>query len=408
MNLPRERELSANQALARIQDDLDALGLRFRLEFLGEAQRTVIARLFDASGAQVSQGVGKGPLELATVGALFEALEHHCTLALHDRGGVGVESSHGFHGIERFEDEKVIRLLRQEPEGPLACRRYVEWGGDGTVSYPLFLTHPRYPKDRRLEGDTYDYRKLSRYAANSGTAIGATLREAFLHALNECLERDAVSLFLARHFYQERGRPLRVVDRGTLPRGLQDLAARAEAEVGAEVRLLWLPHDSGIPVFIAVARKRYPVQVPHGAGASLDAAHALTRALTELVQLDHVTHHLPEVARGQRVGADGLADFPALLRCFTFDLEGLLARNGSERVDFRDVPGQQGLGLEASVEETVARVRRWGRAVYSSNLHVTPSGTHVTTVLVPGLERFFLVTLGVAVLPSSRALTAEG
>jgi ribosomal protein S12 methylthiotransferase accessory factor len=401
---PFERELTPAAALERVQDDLDGLGLRWRLRMLGGTWPTVLAELFDGRGAKVSQGVGKGRTELALVGALFEALEHWCTDHA-DGATITVESSRGFDGIDLCRGEKAIELLAAAPEAPLACRRYVQIGGGRTLSYPLFLTRPGYWRGRRVEGDAFDYGSLLRYGSNSGTAIGASFEEARIHALGEAVERDAFSAFLARRLYRpSSGGPLRLVDPASLPELPRDLLAAAETEAGGPVRLIDLDRGYGVPAFLAVADGPAGTAPRFGAGASLNAEYAAIRAVSELLQCLHVRAGIPDVARGHDAQASRLAPYPRLLRCAFFRIEDLIGRDGATLLDFAAIPSREAGGSLADwLEDLTDRLARRGRSAFAADLHVTPRGTHVTSVVVPGFDRFFNVTLGSPVLPSRSA-----
>lgn len=402
---PFERALTPAAALDRVQDDLDGLGLRWRLRMLGGSWPTVVAELFDGRGAKVSQGVGKGRTELALVGALFEALEHWCTDHA-DGATIAVESSRGFDGIELCRDEKAVELLAAAPEAPLACRRYAQLGGERTLSYPLFLTRPGYWRGKRAEGDAFDYGSLLRYGSNSGTAIGASFEEACIHALSEAVERDALSAFLARRLYRPSGDgPLRLVDPASLAGPARELLAVAGSEAGVPVRLIDLDRGYGIPAFLAVADGPAGMAPRFGAGASLNAEYAAIRAVSELLQCLHVGAGIPEVAREHDARASRLAPYPRLLRCAFFRVEDLIERDGATLLDLAAIPSRKAGGPLADwLADLTGRLARRGRSAFAADIHVTPGGTHVTSVVVPGFDRFFNVTLGSPVLPSRSAL----
>ncbi|WP_167470660.1 YcaO-like family protein [Mycobacterium innocens] len=93
-------------------------------------------------------------------------------------------------------------LLEEQPTEGIACRVYKQLGGDDTLVVPLFLAYASWV-DEQTEplgselGDTVDYRSLARYSSNSGSAIGGSTEEAAVHVINEAIERDATTLFLA-------------------------------------------------------------------------------------------------------------------------------------------------------------------------------------------------------------------
>ncbi|HSK38633.1 MAG TPA: YcaO-like family protein, partial [Arenibaculum sp.] len=290
-DLPPERSLDAASAIERIQDDITALGLGWRVHLLGSPWPVVMAELTDDTGTPVAQGFGKGCTASALVGALFEALEHWVTDRPAPPSGPGagedtvLDSSHRFAGIELCRGERVVELLADAPEAPLPCRRYAALAGAGTLHYPLFLTKPGYWRGPRLSGDDFPYASLARYASSSGTAVGATFEEACIHALGEAVEGDAVSAFLARRLYAPADDgPLRLVDPDSLAPSLRDLLTVVEREAGGRVRLIDIDRGIGVPAFLAVVRAPDGGPPPFGAGTSLDAGHAVARALNELLR----------------------------------------------------------------------------------------------------------------------------
>ncbi|MEU2367029.1 YcaO-like family protein [Streptomyces noursei] len=56
------------------------------------------------------------------------------------------------------------------------------------------------PAGRAAAGDAYDYKAVRRYSASNGWAADATVTEATVHAINEIIERDAMSLLLIDQF----------------------------------------------------------------------------------------------------------------------------------------------------------------------------------------------------------------
>ena len=69
-----------------------------------------------------------------------------------------------------------------------------------------------------------------------------------MHAINEIIERDAISLLLIGQFLHQGPAPLRVVEPATLPPALTALHARAEARIGRPVSLLEMTTDLDVPL----------------------------------------------------------------------------------------------------------------------------------------------------------------
>jgi ribosomal protein S12 methylthiotransferase accessory factor len=130
--------------------------------------------------------------------------------------------------------------------------------------------------------------------------------------------------------------------------------------------------------------------VPAGHAASPVAHYAARCAIEELMQVASEPPGDP--------GA-GLAAWPVLQQCARLPVSQLLADQVTE-VDFDQ--GHSPGTVDASLRAVVARLEYHGLPYYSREL--TPADAHICVVatLVPGLERFSLVRLGVPVLPVGR------
>lgn len=119
-------------------------------------------------------------------------------------------------------------------------------------------------------------------AANSnGCAAGSTAEEAILHGLGELIERDSVALW----WYSRVRRP--GVDLDSFGDPYYELLRERLAELGREMWVLDLSTDLGVPAFVAAscltdAGRSAPIL---GYGANLDAATAVSRAVTEHNQI---------------------------------------------------------------------------------------------------------------------------
>lgn len=404
-----ERVMSAQDAERRARAALDGAGLRPDLRELAgrSGLSTWTCHLLDADGATVpgGRGCGKGRTVDARVGALFEALEHYLT------------------GPERFDPPRV--RFRSGPElarGPLAgeacapvlaelpvvaCHDYTPLtsGHDPSLPVPVALTtswYPDRPELRRAVGDTADYRQLSRYGSNSGSAIGVTVEEALVHALNEAIERDALSLLLVRCYLgpgARRFRP-RVVAPDSLPAELADAHHTAQEVTGGPVHLVDMTTDVGVPAFLAYTPVGSSGVERIGAGSSLSPHYAAWRALTELLQ----GRFADSTPGGESTPAlEAFAAHPALRACVDFDLTDHLAR--AEEIDLpvgTEPPGT----VEAQVERLVAALAAAGHPPHYRITANLPDGITAVHVLAPGLERFVTILSGMLLLPGPRARAA--
>jgi len=404
-SLPHERSIPLSLAVERLQEDLASLGLRYRLTIWGRGQYTVVCKLLDLQLRQVSQGVGKGPFEQALAGALYESLEHYITMHKRDPENWSLESSHYFCGTEKFRDERVIDLLLMNPESKFLARTYIARETREKIKYPVFITDPEYADHSAHRDETFDS-SLFRYTNNSGTAIGSSFLDAYLHASNEVIERDALSEFLAKNFYERGQSPIPAVTKALLPPGLSSAIAAAVEEIGQDIHVIDITNRFGVPSYMAVGDRFFKGKPLFGCGTSLDAAHAIGRSVSEVVQSFHVRSYAPQADEEMDELETYLRSYPRLHRCFFFDLPALI-----EKVGTRQVTAQPSQYMRYTVDEQCseleARVRAGGSTIYSAIKSVLPNGTTTVISIIPGADRFFNVTMGLIVLPSKRLLSTS-
>jgi len=391
--IPFEREYPLGEARQRIENELALLGLGWQAEHHGAALHATVVALHDDAGNAVCTGVGKGRRDFALTGALFEACEHY--LALHHPCSLN-HALLAAHQVPTGLGAPVDQLLGAQGEAALACRIYTGFLDGACAAYPLALSRPTYVAEPDSD-DTFDYTGLARYASNSGTAIGSTFAEATLHALNECIERDDTSQFLRTHFHADADVPLRVLDeRGTASVLRRDWAD-AEAEVGASITLLDISTHTAARTYLAFAARPGRPQHLYGAGTSADAAHAACRALAELVQMHTVADNVPAVATDLAREARALRPWPRLRRSWLADLPALCRRRRLDRVTLpprdtsRSVPDQLERSMTALADE--------GFRPLVHTLHARHGTVALCQVLVPGFDRYYLVSRGSIVVP---------
>ncbi|MGP4103580.1 YcaO-like family protein [Nonomuraea sp. KM90] len=409
-----ERAVPPAEAGRRAAAALAALGLRARLEDTGGGRDPTAwwCRLF--GGAQddspLACGMGKGRQEEARLGALFEAVEHYLTGPAGFDPGAVEPAAPAAIAAGPLRDDACALLLSRMPGRRMACLRYRALSGTGEALLPMFLSAPWYVETgsaalRELAGDDCDYAHLMRYSCNSGSAVGVTPAEAVLHALNEAIERDALSLLLVRTFLG--GEPLRpaLIDPWTLPHDLARAHATAEEVTGSTVHLLDITSDIGVPTMLAYTAPTSRRPHRRGAGTSLDPAYAAWRCLTELVQTT-LGERLPDPGGRARGGPSALAEHPALHACGRFDLTAALRQ--ARVVPFPRAAGAAGAPGD-QVRKVAAMVGARGGTVYCRTVCALPGGVTAVHVVVPLLERFMLVTDGNLVVPGSRGrLAAAG
>lgn len=398
VNSPREaavpfRSVPAERALATASTEIERLGLTARTEVLGPAESPTMRVTLFQGGARVAVGAGKGAGPQGAASAHFEALERHLMSARDNRrwtaDATRLLPASIVAGQSALDSDLVVQRWATEfPDSVAACASY------GGVRYPTFLTDPRYYRWPVAGDDVRPYRSLLRYSSSLGTAAGVDVAEAVYHGLCELIEHDGLGQALLR-WYVAGVPDVDLVPAGDLPDQLRALHAQAVRAAGAPVHLLDVTTDLDVPVYLAVSPAAGGEPTRLGAGASLWATDAASRALGELIQVCALSSPAPGSPAVQR-----LAAWPALRRCALMPLDGLLSgpvRAVPLRADVAD-DGSPGWGLE-HVRRALAR-----RGVDHHVCEVTAVGSPivVATTIAPGLERFSLVRHGVPVVPTGR------
>ncbi|HEY4460559.1 MAG TPA: YcaO-like family protein [Pseudonocardiaceae bacterium] len=389
-----ERNLDAELAWQHGMAAADDLGLTAELIPLPSNDPGAWRCALRNNGVEVPHGLGWGKGETARVGALFEALEHHLSL--------GVPPPESEIALRPFHTslagDAALAAVADGPQQPLVCLRYQSLRDNSEIDLPLFLSTPNYHEDDALRarlGDEYDYLGVARYAMNNGWAAGTRTDDALVHALNETIERDAMSLLLVEQFLASIPPRLRITDPSTLPTPLADLLRHARERTGAPVWLVDMTTDLGVPAYWAYAPA--PTGEParlRGAGASLSRYYAIERALTELIQLHAIT------ATGTRyvdAPTDFTAPYPPMHRCYLADLTPLL--DTAQVVPYADTTAPD--TPAGHLDTLVGILRDRGFTPYARQRYATEHLV-VLHVFVPGLERFMVITDGQLVLPGSR------
>jgi ribosomal protein S12 methylthiotransferase accessory factor len=394
--VPSLRSLSADGAVQLALREAERLGMRFETELVGLRQYpTVVAHLRQGGTQVAASGAGKGDGPGAVAGAYFEALErYYMSAPISGRLAHGAANLKNATEVARqpalARDLVIQRWAKDYPESTAACAIYSHEAS--SVWYPIFLTDPNYYREP-LPGDSVDpYRSMLRYSSSIGTAAGANSQESSLHGLCELIEHDALSHALLR--WVIAGDPeVSVLDISSLPSDARLLHGAAAEAIDADVLLLDVTTDIGVPAYLAVKGGRAAAAEPLGSGASPVGEHAVVRALGELIQVA-----TEPIAPGD--ASARLAAWPALQRCLTTPLGSLTGRC-AEQVSLRGTVGSTDT-VQSGLDAVTGLLREHGIRCYTCELTPPESHIRVTSTIAPGLERFSLVRYGVPVVPTGR------
>jgi ribosomal protein S12 methylthiotransferase accessory factor len=396
------RSLSSDEAVEVAVREAERLGMHFETKFLGPHGHPIEISHLLQGDAKVAEGYGKGTGSDGVAGGHFEALERYFMSARVNRRLVpGAASKRTAEDVARQPglagDLVVQRWAADFPESVAACAIYGNAGyGDAGSSlwYPIFLGDPHYFL-APLPGDSVEsYQNMLRYASSLGTASGVNAQEAHLHGLCELIEHDAFSHALLRWFIARTPEVLRV-EMSSLPGRVKLLYDTTAETAGAEVFLLDVTTDIGVPAYLAVKGDNEGAGSLVGAGASPIGEHAAVRALGELIQLELLSD-----GTEAREASARLAAWPALQECVTMS-PVILRSQDAQLVPLRESVGDVST-VESSLRSVTDLLRRRGVHSYTCELAPPESLISVISTIAPGLERFSLVRTGVPIIPTGR------
>lgn len=180
-----ERELNTEEAYNRLKRLHHHLGFHSKTKLSKNNSLVATCHLYDSAYNEVSCGAGKG--EHCELGALAESLEHYFV----DKSTPPlIESDQILQSIAPFDDW-LLKSIPPDCRIPYfslqALNSYDE------IAIPAILIAPSSRNIDEIEKTAAGF--LSKYATNSGTALGCTENEALLHAINEAIERHALSMY---------------------------------------------------------------------------------------------------------------------------------------------------------------------------------------------------------------------
>jgi len=219
--------------------------------------------------------------------------------------------------------------------------------------------------------------KLFRSNTN-GLASGNTIEEAIFHGLMEVVERDALSIAEAT---RDPGREITITEKDGLAYELYEKFGRA----GIDVKLWYLPTDSGIPTVLAATDDKQlmdPSLLVMGVGTHMDARISALRALTEVAQ-----------SRATQIqGAREDTDREKVVRTIGYERMKRMNRHwygeGKEKIALAELPDLSTDSHKGDIEKAVKMLKGCVDAVIVTDLTREDLGVPVVRVTVPGLEMY--------------------
>nr|WP_314491950.1 YcaO-like family protein [uncultured Pseudomonas sp.] len=371
-----EREFSTDQARQRLVALYQKLHLHPVLTEISDGW-VAICHAFNETGEEVSSGAGKG--EHCTLGAMAECLEHFSI----STSTPTLISSQAIREAVRPYNDGLLHALAGESQVPALQLKAI--GSRETLWIPAILLAPCDSNLAAIENTPVAF--LARYASNSGTALGCSEKEALLHALNEVIERHALSIY----YMALCG----LAPSPTLYRPAESWLAEVFGhdstllQQAMQMEIYVNQSDFGTWFCIAMPAKPTGTRLtPVGSGSSVLPSIALYRAVTEQIQCE--TLHGPDEVQEDANTVALLEQSPRLAKLRH-------PRWPHERPNLHPVSRQQ--CVTTQIAFVLKALRQQGKPAFSHTLQTYPDLATIVQVFVPGLERFHLIRSGIPVVP---------
>jgi len=353
-----------------------------------------VNNVVDDNGVLIGNGKGIGKQSLAS--ALFETLEHYLVDPnLNKRETIICKISQILEYEPKLIEEYPIKYLySQDNQQEIEVLKYSSIKDERHIFYPAFLTHPNFTKkiDKK-------YDNLIKYSTASGTAIGISKEEALIHAINEVVERDALSIHYIKTFLSKKKQKIIEIDKSSLPKGLLKICKIIENTIGTKIQILDISSDFNIRSYLVIAKHKDYLLPFRGSGSSVFPSYALERALLECLQSYHLYDQDLEIE-----------DKYTLIELDKYEkFKNIVLANynvGVNIIPFKDTEYDFS-NISSVLKYMVENIERSGRKIYYTTIYEEPD-LYCTHVLIPGLEKFNLITSGLLVVPYYRGFQYIG
>ena len=253
-----EREFSTEEAKKFALNWVKEQGYTYEeQEFSTNDHKFKIYRGILKKGKEViAVGNGKGLGDEPLVGAIFETIEHFYYNSQRHREHIIFSTQNLKRQLKSLGVNSYPINLLHSRSAYVQVDKFLGINNNESFYYPCVLNDVNFK-------DNHDDNDISGYRSDNGYAIGATKKEAVLHALNEVIERDSISKVLIRYglgIYDDCD--CWEVDKKTLPYDIRVLIESIETTSGTEVRLIKIHNVYSIPTILCVSKGKkwkYPL-----------------------------------------------------------------------------------------------------------------------------------------------------
>lgn len=395
-----ERSANAGEATAFALNWASSMGLSLETISVGNKLKTSSCEITGPNG-QTAIGRGKGFGEQSITSAIFEAIEHYFfqyEKVLISQNNFKLE---GPEAVLESASPDLSKMFKDKVI-PLSCIEFeCLIQGYPNLNYPAILVNPAYQPLSEQEKYAIESTRIYRYSTNSGTAAGLTKSESQLHGILELVERDAIGILFIESVLSKHSTPVREINMECVPYYLKNIIKYIYSEFDCSITIWDITTDNDIPCVLC--RISLPSQdgdlAFFGSGASLDIGYAAERALLEALQGCHlqlklgVVLQLPKRHQPERM---------SLFQRCCLDSGSFFFRGGTTLVNPSGYtqPTHSYGSVEDQLASVLERLDNVGIRVYSRQ--ILDGDISISQVIAPLLERFYLISHGIPILPGLR------
>lgn len=400
-----ERSIITNKSIEIANNFIRSKGLDLSIETTGNHIITSSCTLYSSDGRH-ARGHGKGIGEQVLASCIFESIEH-----LYHNSETRDSKKEIYHkSIDSISDQShhfspSFKYLNYFKDTKVDCFKYNSLHEiNDHIFFPIILGNPNYLPTSNEECKLIERSRITRYSTNSGTASGANLYDAILHGLLELIERDAIGLEFVRSILRPNPRSVSVVNIESVPNHIIKLIRDAEIETKGIVKIFDVTSDLKIPSYMTSITIGDPIKNRHfGSGCSLFSAYAIERSILEAVQVFHLRNNFgirPQIKFKE------IRKNSTLFRRCSLDAGYFEYLGGEKNIIFNKSDFEKNQNSDTCVKNQISYILRKLKehnlnAYYRS---IIDEDISVVQVLVPKLERIFILSHGIPVAPSTRGM----
>ena len=325
------------------------------------------------------QGNGKGYSNQSLASAIYEAIEHYI-YQNSSNSEMSVPISSICDGI--IQNEYAVKVLKENlsPDDIIGATKFFD--GNNKIFFPtaLWNVYNNSIPDKCVS--------IKKYSTNSGCAIGTSLNDALIHALNELLERYSLS----KHYYNvfiDHSEKAVFINPKSLSASLLELYNTISAEIGTEIIIVDIKTFDGFFCYQVFADNPGTGVPFKGSGLSTSSRYALERALLECLQ----SYHL-QCAQNKIEDVTALSLFKELKK-----YNAILCLKYGADIQFADYVTSKEIAAEQIYQEEIKIIEQ-NKMNISYKILFSYNQIICVQVILHGNDKFYLVGIGIPVVPN--------